>query len=374
MRAAYNLLDAHRAEKYVFKSFGHLSNTSLHIYSGLKFLEEDQNGFGKIVVANYKDIAEAGNVSKNSVGDGLTCLIESGLVKGEIGSQVKDDKRATTLTRVSIDDLKRNSPDKDGVAQKFADALNTRPFMFNGQTIKPSWNVGRTGRVCSSMPNIQGMKETERVGGLCAGFPAGYALVHADIKSAEPSVIKHVLGMTPDTDLYAAYMKAAVCDRPTAKKKVNMLAYCKNSLAIFAHWSEAARNDPVLSDYVTKLHSYKINLFEQSRKTRTVTTLTGRLIAAEEEKRVHAGRYFNWKIQGTVADIVNAAALELIDKPEVQTVVPLHDALYVVIAAGAKTQVEKLLCTEAQKVRVPLKVQASFKDSLAGMSTKTGTA
>jgi len=375
MSEDYNLLQAHRAEKYVFKRFRHLPNTSKHIYYGLRFLEEDQNGFGKQIIARYRDIAKAGNVSKNSVKGGLARLIEAGLVKGEIGSPVKDDKMATTLTRVSIDDLKSNSPDKDGIAQKLADALNMRPFMFGGKMISPFWSVGKTGRVCSSKPNIQGMNEIERVGGLCEGLPAGNALVHSDIKSADPSVIKHVLGMTTDTDLYAAYMKAVGCDRPTAKKRVNMLAYCKDSMAVFNHWQESARNDPVLLGYVQKLHAFKTSLFGQSKKTRHVTTLTGRLIAAEEKMRVHAGQYFNWKVQGTVADIVNSAALELLDKPEVKTVVPLHDALYVVIVGDAKKLIEKTLEHQASKAGIRIKEETTLTlPPLAGMSTKTGTA
>lgn len=167
--------------------------------------------------------------------------------------------------------------------------------------------------------------------------------------------------MTPDTDLYEAYMKAATCDRTTAKKTVNMLAYCKNSQAVFQYWPEAARNDPVLSEYVTKLHDYKADLFCESQKTRYVTTLSGRLIAAEKGMRLHAGKVFNWRIQGSVADIVNAAALELIDRPEVKTVVPLHDALYVVCSGGVKEAIEAALRTQAQKASIQIQIKTECK-------------
>ena len=361
MSAVYNVLGAHQAEKYVSKRYGYLPNTAHHVYRGLRFLEEEQKGLCCPVIADYRAIARVSHVSKNAVRGGLLCLKENGLVKGEIGSPVKDDKKATILTRVCVDDLKRNSPDKDGIAQRLADVLNTRPFLFDGNMIQPLWSVGITGRVCSSKPNIQGEKEPVRVEGLCAGLPAGYALFHSDIKSADPTVIKHVLNMPQDADLYTCYMHAAECDRKAAKIKVNMLAYVRDSQAVFQYWPEAARNDPVLSEYVMKLQEYKTNLFCQAQKTRSVTTLSGRLIAAEKGMRLHAGKVFNWRIQGSVADIVNAAALELIDRPEVKTVVPLHDALYVVRTGGEEGAVETALLTQAQKLGIQIQVATECK-------------
>jgi len=361
MSTPYTLLDAHQAEKYVSKRYGHLPHTALHIYTGLRFLEEEQKGFFRPVIADYRAIARVSHVSKNAVRGGLLCLKEKGLVKGEIGSPVKDDKKATILTRVCVDDLKRNSPDKDGIAQRLADVLNTRPFLFDGNMIQPLWSVGITGRVSASKPPFQSLPPDKRINGLRQGMPSDCTLVHSDIKSADPTVIKHVLKMPQKTDLYAALMKAASCDRQAAKETVNMLAYCKNSLAVFKHWPDAARNDPVLFDYVQKLQKYKTDLFEQSQKTRSVKTLTGRPIAAEDGKRLHAGKVFCWKIQGTVADIVNAAALELIDMPEVKTLVPLHDALYVVSAGGAEGAIEATLRAHAQKIGVQIQIKSECK-------------
>lgn len=361
MSTPYNLLGAHQAEKYVFKRFNCLSHTALHIYAGIRFLEEEQRGFCCQVFADYRAIARVSHVTKNAVRDGLLCLMEAGLVNAEIGSPVKDDKRATMLTRVCVDDLKRNSPDQEGIAQRLADALKRMPFMFKGKTVTPLWSVARTGRVCSAKPNIQGLKEPVRVEGLCEGLPVGHTLEHADIKSADPTVIKHVLNMPQDADLYTCYMHAAECDRKAAKIKVNMLAYVRDSPAVFQYWPEAARNDPVLSEYVMKLQEYKTNLFCQAQKTRSVTTLTGRPIAAETGERLHAGRVFNWRIQGTIADIVNDAALELIDRPEVKTVVPLHDALYVVRTGGEEGAVETALLTQAQKLGIQIQVATECK-------------
>ena len=356
MSTPYNLLAAHQAEKYVSKRYGYLPNTAHHVYRGLRFLEEEQKGLCCPVIADYRAIARVSHVSKNAVRGGLLCLKENGLVKGEIGSPVKDDKRATLLTRVSVDDLRRMSPDQNGIAQRLADALNKRPFMFKGKTVTPLWSVARTGRVCSARPNIQGMKPNDRIEGLCEGLPVGHTLEHADIKSADPTVIKHILGMPQNADLYFCYMHATGCDRPTAKEKVNWLAYVRDSQAVFQYWPEAARNDPVLSEYVMKLQEYKTNLFCQAQKTRSVTTLTGRPIAAEDGMRLHAGKVFNWRVQGTVADIVNAAALELIDMPEVKTVVPLHDALYVVRTDGEEGAIAAALRTQAQKFGIQIQI------------------
>ena len=361
MSTGYNLLGAHQAEKYVSKRFNNLPHTSHHIYTGIRFLEEEQDGFCSPVIADFRAIARVSHISKNAVRKGLLCLIEKRLIKGKIGSPVKDDKRATMLTRVCVDDLKRNSPDQEGIAQRLADALKRMPFMFKGKTVTPLWSVARTGRVCSAKPNIQGLKEPVRVEGLCEGLPVGHTLEHADIKSADPTVIKHVLKMPQDADLYACYMRAAGCDRETAKKRVNILAYVRDSQAVFQYWPEATRNDPVLSEYIQKLQNYKSALFCESQKTRSVTTLTGRLIAAEKGMKLHAGRVFNWRVQGTVADIVNAAALELIDMPEVKTLVPLHDALYVIVAYGAEGAIEAALRTQAQKWGIPIQIKTECK-------------
>lgn len=361
MSTPYTLLDAHQAEKYVSKRYGHLPHTALHIYTGLRFLEEDQKGFFRPVIATYRDIAKVSHVSRNAVGTGLRRLIEESLVEGEIGSPVKDDKRATILTRVIIDDVKSKSPDKDGKAQKLADALNKRPFIFDGGMMQPMWTVGITGRVCASKPAFQNLPPDKRINGLRLGMPSDCTLVHSDIKSADPTIIKHVLGIEQDSDFYACYRRAAACDKPTAKEKVNLLAYCKNSQAVFNHWLEAARNDPVLFDYVQKLHDYKTSLFGESQKTRCVTTLAGRRITAEEGMRLHAGKVFCWKIQGTVADIVNAAALELIDMPEVKTLVPLHDALYVVCTDGVKETIAATLRAHAQKIGVQIQIKSECK-------------
>jgi len=364
MSRPYNLLEAHRTEKYVFKRYGQLSNTALHIYSGLRFLEEEQKGFCCQVIATYRDIAKFSNVNKNSVKRGLQLLIANCLVKCEIGSDNKEDRRATVITRVSVDDLRRKSPDENGVVQRLADVLNARPFMFDGKNVQPIWGVGITGRVTASKPGFQQLPKVKRINGLRLGMPSDCMLLDSDIKSADPTIIKHVLNMSQNIDLYACFMHATGCDRSTAKTKVNWLAYCKNSQAVFKHWPEAARNNPVLSDYVTKLHTCKTNLREESKKSRIVRTLTGRLIAAESGMRLHAGRYFNWMIQGTVADIVNAAALEVIEMPEVKTLVPMHDAFYVVCTDGMKETIEEALRTQAKKSGIQIQIKTVCKGPL----------
>ncbi len=364
MSTPYNPLEAYRAEKYVSKRYSHLSNTAIHIYFGLKFLEEKHKGFCHPVIADYRSIARVSHVGKNAVGDGLRRLIETGLIKCEIGSSDKGDKKATILTRVSVDDLRRNSPDKNGIAQRLADVLNTRPFMFNGNKTQPLWGVGITGRLTASKPAFQNEPKDKRINGLRLDMPSDCMLFDSDIRSAEPTVIKHILKMSQDVDLYACYMRATECDRRTAKTEVNRLNYDRNSQNKFKYWPEAARNEPVLSNYVKKLHDYKTNLFEQSKKTRSVTTLTGRPIAGEKGKKLHAGHYFNRRVQGTVADIVNAAALELIEMPGVKTLVPMHDAFYVVCTDGMKETIEAGLHRQAKKSGIQIQIKTVCKGPL----------
>ena len=367
MSDSYNYRSAYQADKYVFKRFrGILSHTALHIYRSLSFLEESQGkGFCKTFIATYRDIERASAVSKNSVKQGLLELFEKGLVKVKIGSPVKDDKIATVITRVSIDELRQRkaSPDEAGVAQMLADALNKQSFMYNGKNVQPIWEAKHTGRVCSAKPNFQGDNENKRLEGLQGGLKPGQVLLYADIKSADPTVIKHLLGQPQELDLYGRYMNAAVCDKKEAKNKVNMLSYCPDSLKIFHHWPEKARNDPILVEYVNKLHAYKTKLFAEAKKNRYVTTMTGRRIYAEEGKRLHAGVVLCWRVQGTVADIVNGVALDLIRRPEVKLVLPVHDALYVVALTDADLRIGEQLIQSARQLGITINVKEERHDA-----------
>jgi hypothetical protein len=187
----------------------------------------------------------------------------------------------------------------------------------------------------------------------------GQVLVYADIKGADPAVIKHLIGIPAARDLYQEFMAATGADKPSAKREVNAIAYCRNTLARFNFWPTPAK--AALGDYVKKIDDYKRELLTEARKKRRVTTVAGRPIAAPSAMRLHAGKVLCWKIQGTIADIVNAAALRLLATPEAGAVVPLHDGFYAVVPSSLAPAVTETVRDEARKIGLALEVAEKEK-------------
>lgn len=354
-------------ESYVRKTFS-LSGTAKHLYSSLRWLEMNKNKtVCATIYAGYREISQEAGIDKKSVKDALQELQISGLVEVIFGSPIKAEKRATQIRRKTLDEIKASSRQGDDDACRLATALFKMKFRFGNKTITPNWSVSKTGRVCSSNLNIQGMVHAKRLAGLKDGIIDGYALVYADIERAEPTIIKYLLKISRERDLYRQYMDATGCSRPDAKEKINMLAYCKNSLACFKHWPEQAKD--VLADYVQKLAEYKKDLFVQVRKDRSVTTLTGRLIVAEKGRRLHAGIPLNWRVQATVADIMNAACLRLLDFAI--TLVPVHDAVYAIVPKDKIHLVKELIIEKAREVGLAIKVETQVYH--AGLAVPVST-
>jgi DNA polymerase I-like protein with 3'-5' exonuclease and polymerase domains len=165
-----------------------------------------------------------------------------------------------------------------------------------------------------------------------------------------------------EPDLYALLMKAGGFERQKAKDMLNALAYSRNTQAYFAHWPEDAQSDATLRAYAEALHGYKLPLLKDARKTRYVTTFTGRKIVVEKGMRLHAGKTFNWRVQGTVADIINPACLSLLGV--VKVVIPMHDAIYAVlpICSGAE-YVACLIKSSAHEIGIDVDVQTEVKYS-----------
>jgi len=339
-------------ETYVRQRFP-LRGPPLHIYAGLRWMERKKSGFCRPVYINQRDIADISGINVKSVKPSLAEMMELGVIDWKNGTPIKGGKIATMIRRKTLAELQARLALGDDDACRLARALSGRSFVFEGDTVKPTWTPAHTGRVCSSNPNVQGKPSAARLAGLRAGLRQGQVLVHADIRQAEPTLIKHLLHIPVDRDLYAEYMAVMGCPKPDAKKAINTLAYCKATLAVFAHWPEAAQ--AALRDYVEPLAEYKAKLFAASRRTRSVTTLTGRTINAGKGVRLHPGTIMNWRIQGTVADVVNAACLRLLDCASV--LVPLHDAVYAVVPTDQAATVEASITDKAREVGLPLTVK-----------------
>lgn len=351
---------------YVRKTY-HLHRTAQLLYDSIRWLEIKNSKLCGTVFAGYREIAHESRIDIKSVKAALQELQMRGLVEVTIGYPIKREKVATSIRRKTLDEIKAQSIQGNDDACKLAAALSKMAFQFGDKVIKPRWTVGKTGRVCSSNPNIQCMDHSKRLAGLKDGLKEGHTLVYADIEKAEPTIIKHLLKIPKERDLYCQYMDATGCLRSEAKVKINMLAYCKNSLGCFRHWNESAQT--VLGDYVRRLADYKKDLFVEGRKYRSIRTISGRLIVAEKGVRLHAGKVMNWRVQGTVADIVNAACLRLLDSAV--TIVPVHDALYAVVRTDKASLVEASIIDRAREVGLTVKVKTEVHSGLTVSETTT---
>lgn len=364
----YPSAQADSLERYVRKSFS-LSAVARHIYAAIRWLEQAKGvGLCKVVFAGYREVADEAAVDVKSVRRGLQELQMSSLIRVVIGSRIKSDRKATSIRRFTLEEIKQQSIQGDDIASRLAVALGKQPIRFGGQVIQPMWTTSHTGRVISSKPNIQGKSPDEREKGLSVGLEHDEVLVHADIKRAEPSVIMHLLRVPLDRDHYQELMEASDVSRDDAKSKLSALAYCRDSMAFFGHWSPKAK--VALMDYAEKLADYKKQLFAKAKVDRYTTTMSGRKIVAGKRCRPHSGKWLNWRVQGTVADIVNSACFRLLGSA--RTIVPVHDAIYAVLQRDQVHLVKDVIVEEAQKLGLKMTVVAkSYSLPLAVPKTTT---
>jgi hypothetical protein len=355
----YQSEKADALEMYVSRTVP-LRGPARHLYFALRRLEfRNEVGLCGRLVAPYADLVKEAGIDAGSVKPALLeCRRLSLFSHLRIGSPNRRAREATELRRSTLDELRAHTRDGDGDAARLATWLNGRPVRYHGEMIRPTWSVLHTGRVQSTKPNIQGDKSGHRKAGLMAGLQKRHVLVHADVRQAEPTVIKHLLRIPSARDVYDDYQRGAGCNRDEAKVAVNSIAYTRDTLGCFRHWPPAAQDS--LRDYVEALAAYKSALFAGTRRTGRVTTCTGRTIhrAESANRRIHAGMPMNWRVQGTVADIINAACLALIDRALM--IVPVHDAIYAIVSEGDAGLVAAAIQTQARACGLLFEVRAEI--------------
>lgn len=345
-------------EEYVFKRFGSsLSNSDWHLYSGIHRLERKLFGFCNPVIAAKTDFADAAKISDECVTPGFQNLQSAGVLTWEPGEKRVKGKpaRSTRIRRFTLEELKIKSTEGEGAAETLARELKNQSSQFEGRIIAPLWSVNITGKVQSSKPNIQGFSSDRRRDGLQANLSAGMALVECDIIRAEPTLVLHLLGMDPARDLYKEFSDATGLIRDVAKRALNKINYHMNSSFVASQWPPAAQ--AALADYVNGLLRLQADLrIEADNHGRSISTLTGRRITARAKKdRLHNGIPLCWRVAGTIADVINAAALNLL--PEVKVLVPVSDCLYCITPADKTGIVEAAIVAEIRKLRLPLHVK-----------------
>ena len=346
----------------------HLSNGALQIYLlAMPYLEQKQSGFCQQVTANYDKIGQAACKDYSGLRKPLLEL-QNVLCEIQIGKPIKGGKKATILRRLTLSELKEKKRkskiiDKSPAhAKKLSEILENRPFVYGDKPeCKPYWNIAKTGRVISNRPNVQGDSKKERIKNLRCGLQKDHILFDLDIKQAEPSIIQQVLKYKFDSDPYDLLANIRGVDRKKAKSEINMLAYAKSAVEIVQHWPANAQE--LFEAYAEALDKYKAKLWESGRpigkQRRFADTLGGSRISADRGQRNHKGRVFNWRIQGTVADIINSASLEIIQREKTEgwmLLFPVHDSIYVVGKIQQSEELKQVIVRKAKDLGLDLSV------------------
>lgn len=347
-----------------------LSNGALLLYSfGIPRLEQRKSGFCKQFITDYVEIGKASYKIYSKLRKPLLELKDV-LCEIEIGKPIKGGKKATAIRRYTLFELKeakRKSKivDKDPVhAKKLSEILESRSFVYgNEPECKPYWNVTRTGRVTSHKPNVQGDGKKDRIESLRQGLQKGQVLLDLDIQQAEPSIIQQVLKYKFDSDPYNLLAKILDVDRQKAKSSLNMLAYANSAVKILQHWPPEAQE--LFRSYAESLDEYKAKLWEygkpNGRQRRFADTLGGSRVYANRGDRNHRGKPMNWHIQGTIADIINNAALDVIQKEPVEgwrLLFPEHDSMYVICKTNQIQTLREIVIAKAKDLKLNLSVDS----------------
>lgn len=362
---------------YVSKKYSQvLTNTQLHFYFDLAIFEQDQNGLCKPISANYNDLAKITHTAKGSVETSLPKLEQENLIELVIGETGPYSKIATTIRRRDISELKTKQYKKclkdykPVIAKEVAEILNQRGFIYQGRMVNPKFVPRSTGRIYSNSPNLQGEKNknNERIKGLVSGLERDEVLIECDFKHAEPTIVKSLIpeiDLTQYPDLYQQLADEENISRDDAKTKVNSLANNKSAKYFVNHWT--IPEDSIFHQYAIAIDNLKVKTWEQGKPIkgqirRHTKTLLGTVIECPKGEIMHKGQLLNRKIQGTVADIVNNASLEILNKEQEKQwtyLIPVHDSVIVKSKRDCSKQIAEIMERHALKSGVEIKVKIS---------------
>ena len=331
MKLAYPLADSFKVAQLVRKKYD-LSTSAMRVYNSLSELECLGLGFCEPITVNYKELSKVSTVNPKQLKKALVELDDKKVCEVVIGSDIKIEHKATRVRRFSIDELKSSPRYKlidtnPESAKQLAEHLNNKSIHWGNESIKPTWNPQKTGRVYSSNPNIQSESSSDRKKKLNQAYDC---VIDLDLKSADPTIIKHLIGFDT-SNLYNKYQELGNCSRSDAKTQVNMLAYCDNSVSVMKHWDNYLHS--IFIPYAEALDDYKNKLWNSGkpigkRKAFVYTLNKTKITDTNNGKKIHKGNLLNWLVQGTIADVINQTSLDLINQ-EFNYLFPVHDSFYI---------------------------------------------
>jgi hypothetical protein len=215
--------------------------------------------------------------------------------------------------------------------ETFLARLQARGIRVDGRIVRPRITIGTvTGRVTYTDPALQTLPERDRLARLTP-VAEGCVFVRADYGQVEPRILHSVLhrgGLItwpPGDDLYATL--APEGDRNTSKTAVN---------AIINGGKPNPGAAGRLADFIRAVQTYRDKLAADARSRGRILTLAGRPIPLAAEEADHVGKAVNRLVQGTAADLLNLAAVNLDRALGAlgHVVYLLHDELWVECAPG----------------------------------------
>jgi hypothetical protein len=192
------------------------------------------------------------------------------------------------------------------VFESFLARLQARGIRLNGQIVRPRIGIGTvTGRVIYTDPALQTLPEGDRLARL-APATEGRVFVRADYGQIEPRILHAVsyrrglIGWDAGDDLYRTL--APEGDRDAVKVAVNKII-------------NGGQPDPgaidLLAEFIRAVEEFRDELAADARSRGCVVTLAGRPIPLAAAETNFEGKAINRLVQGTAADIFNAAAANL---------------------------------------------------------------
>ena len=375
----YNDGAANRWEDDVLKRFdGELRSADIHFLRGLRYMERRTSGFALPIVKNVrqweKGAAMTDKTLKNSIQHCAALRVidhEPGqpLLRGA-ASQVR--RRTLEEIRTGVSDISLKSHTST-TAREVAARLRGRRFTYDGREICPTVTASRTGRVILSKPCTQVHDSHRRTQSILSGMDSDLWLIEADFKQAEPTVAREILrraDLAPakwPRDIYQNLASYLGQNRDDVKRLVMQFMNAHSSGARAKAW--AIRPGHFFHELAANLDAYKLDLWKRGKprdgKRRHVYTLGRTCIEALKGGHTHKGQLFQWQNQGTVADIMNPAILELLDGEQThgwRFIFPVHDSVYMATRNPShEKDVADILRKHASSLGVRLRVKTSIR-------------
>lgn len=349
-----------------------LSKTAQQIYLfALPELERRKSGFCQPTTATYREIAESTRITIQSIRDALDELNRI-LCDVKFGLPLKSAKKATCFRRYSIQELKNGTSfetlmnARPPSALELEKNLKDRQFIYGDATVKPFWSVGKTGRLYSSNPHVQGDSKDKRKQSIIRGLQPGEVVFDIDYKQAEPTVVQHAADFYLYFDPYDLLKDIMHITRDKAKIELNRLNYSPiDPVKKNQQWSPV--DQAKFLQYAEAIHKLREKLWTDGApckgKPRFVELLSGYIIEAERGKQTHRGQILSWFAQGAISEILNSVCLEII-KAEPHKgwrfLFPMHDAAYIIGKPEHESELKEIFLRMPQKFGLNLDVDVKI--------------